>query len=502
MVTSVTKARDLFSQLSLHRVPVQLTIFILFNSFVHSIWVDEVVGEIHNFRQGQTALLTSQFMLHGVDFRSPLPVFGESKFVPFEFPLFQAIASQLGNFLGLPADTSTRMVSFIFFILTGILMASLLNRWCSNISSAIFLFLFSLTPFAFQWGHTALIDWSPVALSLSAVILLDRSVAGGLAVLKISLASLLFAGAMLIKPTTAVIFLPLLWTPNLVLFLKSKIWKSLTPPFLVSSFGLLVTYLYTNFADTIKQQQKYTVNLTSDALQEWNFGTLTQRLDPTTWDFIFSSHWESIFGHAIIWVAAIFIVFILLGTDVKYLALIISVILGPVIFFNLYWVHDYYAIAIYSQVQAIIALALAALWEKSRRSLGSAALISIAGLGIIGVAWLSEGGRSYLINLSAPWRYPLVADWIRLETAEDSKILWLGADWNSLYPLVANRESLMLADWTTLPIQGAEFKEYDYVVIPNGQVDLLQTLLPDPWKSGYVLVPESDQVWRVEQTRN
>jgi hypothetical protein len=110
----------------------------------------------------------------------------------------------------------------------------------------------------------------------------------------------------------------------------------------------VASLLWTRWADAIKAAQPATVALTSSALTTWNYGTWGQR---ATWD-----SWGEILGRIVSTVLPVaFAVTPLLaipffrGADRRLRLVVLTALMGLIlpiaVFFNLYWVHDYYLIA-------------------------------------------------------------------------------------------------------------------------------------------------------------
>jgi hypothetical protein len=81
-----------------------------------------------------------------------IPVFGDPWTIPFEFPLFQAIASVAMTF-GISADPANRIVGLLFFVLTAFLIWLLVRKLANPIVAAITLVVFSFSPFALVCGR-------------------------------------------------------------------------------------------------------------------------------------------------------------------------------------------------------------------------------------------------------------------------------------------------------------------------------------------------------------
>ena len=170
---------------------------------------------MHAFRQTQTAWTAREFHEGGFDLLHPkLPVFGEPFEVPFEFPLFQALAA-LPMELGLAEDTSLRLTSLLCFVLTALLLWGLVRYIAGPVGGVAALVAFVFTPLALLWSRTSMIEYlataGAVGFAFALVLWRDRR-------RPVFLALALAAGlvGMLVKPTTAVFWIlpALLYRPQ------------------------------------------------------------------------------------------------------------------------------------------------------------------------------------------------------------------------------------------------------------------------------------------------
>ena len=105
--------------------------------------------------------------------------------------------------------------------------------------------------------------------------------------------------------------------------------------------------MWTMYADKIKAASPFTAGQTSAALTTWNFGTMDQRLSPDLWKLIFDRMDELVLGGAtLIWIPLGFIASLWLKRRLFTIAWLAGGFIGPLVFFNLYWIHDYYLIAL------------------------------------------------------------------------------------------------------------------------------------------------------------
>ncbi len=244
--------------------------------------LDQPLLERHSFRQTQTAYTARIFHEEGIDLLHPkLPVLGEPFEVPFEFPLFQAAAALVMD-AGVDDDLAMRLTGLLCFLLTGGLIYGLVRYVADPVSGVAALVAFLATPFALLWGRASMIEylatagavgfaWATIAWRQN-----RRPAVAGLA---------LAAGlvGMLVKPTTAVFWIipALAYRP-----VGSRPGDGRRGVAVLTALVLVpiaAASLWTRHADAIKAASPTTAWLTSSNLEDWNFGTLAQRLDPGVW---------------------------------------------------------------------------------------------------------------------------------------------------------------------------------------------------------------------------
>ncbi|HEX6686763.1 MAG TPA: glycosyltransferase family 39 protein [Candidatus Limnocylindrales bacterium] len=408
------------------------------------------LGGSHSFRQTQTAMVARNYAERGIDlFHTPLNVFGAGSDVPMELPLVQAIAALLVK-LGLSADVAMRLVNLVSFQATALLLFALVLRWHGRRVAFIALVLLEFVPFTLLWGAAALIEFSAVALSLAMVLALDRWFTGGrwwwLAIGAVS-------GwlAFLVKVTTVPGFLVLLAGSG-VAVLVQRGWRQAWPRVVVGGAvavvpGLALAVAWTRYADQIKAANFMTASLTSSALQDWNFGTRAQRLDTTGYVTIMERVIDEIAGPFALTLFAGVAAAVLcrsLVARVRGLTWAAVAVFAPLVFFNLYVVHNYYLCAIVPAIAVLAALGidgLARLAPDGRRQTVFAAL---ALLFILVNTAISPLGRHDVREWRVEAGRPALADVLASHTEPGSKVIFAGCGWDPTYAYLARRDALML----------------------------------------------------------
>lgn len=446
--------------------------------------LDQPLLERQPFRQTQTAYTALRFYERGIDLLHPeLPVLGPPGEVPFEFPLFQAAAS-VPMAYGVKPDVAVRSTSLAFFVLTALLLWGLVRDLAGRAAGLLAFGVFLFSPFAMLWGRTAMIEYLVTAAAVAYLW-------GGLRWQRgrrpLPLVAAIAAGvvAMAVKPTSVVfLMLPLLayrpdGTPA-----EWRAWvRSRFDPGLIALVvvPLLVAVAWTQHADSIKAANATTRFLTSEGLQEWNFGTLGQRLRIGDWARAFAPTLLLVAGPPV-WLACLHRRLRPPDRPGFWLAMLGAAALPVAVFFNLYVAHDYYSIAVSPIVAALfgvgtVRLARVVSPEAQRRILKGA------------VAWIIV-----LLAVAAPYWWPayqrrpersvrplaLAAELARTSTRRD-RIVIQGLDWSPAVPYYARREVLMLpaallrpSVMDALPVQG-------YDLLLAAEIDFVTAYLAARW---------------------
>jgi hypothetical protein len=311
----------------------------------------------HSFRQTQTALTTYYLVKDGFRIDYQTPIFGKPWAVPMEFPLYQYVVAAGSRFFHANIEFVSRLVSLISFYLLALLTWFFLKAIRISSGAALLVLGFLLlAPLHLFFSRTALMETFSTMLGMGwlffAVSYFRTRKASHL------VTGLLFATAVaLSKITTFVVFSFALAGIFLAYaekpFRKNLEWRNLLR---YGALGLVLEILplalgfwWVKYADALKEKNPLGTSWTSTALKEWNFGKLSQRIDPVYLKSILVTDTHKILGYLGAIVLALVIVRSIKArrSEVKYWSRIfmISFLAGPIIFSNLYLVHDYYYVA-------------------------------------------------------------------------------------------------------------------------------------------------------------
>ena len=124
---------------------------------------------LSSFRQTETAYPALIYHEQGINLLHPqLPVFGSPWQVPFEFPLFQAMAALVMN-LGVATDLALRATGLICFMATAVAVWGLVRHLSTRTAAVIALLVFLLSPFNIWWSRSSMIEYMATALSVGYV---------------------------------------------------------------------------------------------------------------------------------------------------------------------------------------------------------------------------------------------------------------------------------------------------------------------------------------------
>lgn len=406
----------------------------------------------HEFRQTQTALSAHYLREEGWRLDYPLPVFGPPWSAPMEFPLYQGVVAEVSKRTGCSIEAAGRGVSVAAFFaalpaLAGLLAAAgFPPRSCRLALAAVL-----LAPVYLFYARTVLIETSALALALWFLLAQVRAVATGR---RRWIAAALAFGvlAALEKITT---FLPLLvpaavWSAVLLW----RRWRSgadgrgrLACRFVLAAFPALVAlaagWWWVRFSDAVKAANPLAVHLQSASLSTWNFGTLAQRFDPAAWRTFWLQVTYTTCSRWVLVVAAVCAVFAPRRHRLGMLACVATFAIGPLLFFNLYLVHDYYFCANSVFLAAAVGLAVAGLWEQPRVPRWAAVAVALL-VGGLQVRGFDLGLGMYLAH--EPAAPPPLAAAIRAVVPRKSAVLVLNKGWNPELAFYMQRRALMLPD--------------------------------------------------------
>jgi hypothetical protein len=409
--------------------------------------LDQPFLDQYAFRQTETAYPALLFHQQGMNLFAPqLPVLGKPWQVPFEFPLFQAMAAVIMN-AGVSPDLALRISSLICFMATAFAIWGLVRHLSSRTAAAITLVVFLAWPFNVYMSRESLIEYMATAFAVgyawAGMVWIDTQ-KKRYAIIAVVLGAL----AMLVKLTSA-----LFWIVPLLLYWRANRPLSDWRPWLrdrartmlvLVPVPLIVGAAWTLHADSVKAMNPATRWLTSEALVTWNFGTLGQRLNLENWRTIAQSVGSLITGLPLWQLAVICVMALLRERRAVWLGVLLAGILPVVTFFNLYLIQDYYLAAITPALAAIVGYSIDGVVSRLRtlltRAVGAAAIAVWLGITIYSAGhYLAP-----MYHEADPAQILPAAKELDAGTGPGDLIIFDGLDWSPAVPYYARRAGMML----------------------------------------------------------
>ena len=397
----------------------------------------------YEFRQLQTALSTWWIAAAGWQLDYLTPLFGPPWSVPMEFPTYQVIVAGLHGVTGLPLEQAGRLTGIFFLFATLPALHDLLGLAGLRPSRRLIVLALVLTsPVYLFYARTFMIETTALCFAVWFLALLRRALdnpqvgwviaASGVAVL-----------AALTKITTFLVFGP----PALALVVAAlrrpgtsprRTWITAVVPAVLS---LGFAWWWTRHGDAVKDSNPLTGFLAARELRAWNFGTWALRLDWSFWIHIQENIVRYNLAEGAIAVALFCAPFAPARTRWIAAAALLGFASGPLVFANLYHIHDYYYAANSLLLLTAAGLMLASAWDDSRLPRGANWLA----LGLVLAFQLHAFYRGYYSHhrTPAPAPPPLAAI-IRNAVPAEGVVLIYGADWDPLLPYYFQRRALMV----------------------------------------------------------
>jgi hypothetical protein len=417
--------------------------------------------EAHGFRQTQTAITAFWMIRDGWRLAYETPVAGYPWAIPFEFPLYQTLVALIAKLTGWPLDPIGRLVSFAFLLGCAWPAALIVKRLALPRQTAwVFCALLWSSPIYLFWGRTFMIETAALFFAFAAIPygldLLDPHPPWRAAVLCAVFGTI----ASLQKVTTGAPVLLVLGCLWLIQWIRRG---GLRRPQLreiatvCCAFGvpLLVVAAWTKYTDIVKSANPFGIQQTSAAIRDWNFGTLQQRLQLSTyatvlWHRMIVPNAAGVVGLGLIAGA------LLVPSAARVRAIVASALamfLVPILLFtNVHIVHDYYQSSCALFLIAALAVAVAA-WVPSllRHRAVVPVLTSLLVLAN-GHGFLRGYGPIARKVITAPRSRVLnIAGVLRQNTPPGSAFVAFGRGWSSEFAYYAERKAFMVS---------GEFKDY------------------------------------------
>ncbi|MDP2137546.1 MAG: glycosyltransferase family 39 protein [Candidatus Didemnitutus sp.] len=406
----------------------------------------------YEFRQLQTALSIFWMQQEGFRLDYLTPLFGPPWSIPMEFPTYQACVAGLSSLLDLPLEQAGRMVSVIFYLATlpavyGLLVLAELSPSRRLLALAVVM----SSPIYLFYPRTVMIETTALCFAVWFLYAMQRTLQSRS--WRWLAATCIFAVlAALTKITTfAVYAVPAAIIALAALRRDSRrdgvlTWVGAGRPAMFAALPVALALggalWWIAHGDSLKHSNPFAGFLASTELRRWNYGPWALRLEPSFWQHLLANVTQNLLSEGAL--ALSLVCASLASARARWIALtcLAGFFFGPLVFANLYHIHDYYYSANALLLTGAAGVLLASAWDNPR--LTAAPRWVIVGVMLVLQLHAFDRGYHYYYWKEAP-PPPDLATVIRETVPVDAVVLISGDDWNPLLPYYAQRRAVMVA---------------------------------------------------------
>ncbi len=400
-------------------------------------WNNEIT-DAHSTRQAQTAITAELIYENGLDPLTPFNGLGPPWNVPMEFPFYQILTASLAHLTGGDIVAAGRLAGILgtlvlipaLWIVLGFVGLDFTGR---SFSVALLL----TSPLWMLFSRSVLIEsWAAAMAMWWLAAFLKTMVADELEVRWLAVALSIGVLAAVTKATSFAVLLPV--GATVTVWLWRHRGRSIPVRAAIATLpGVVAAFAWTHYADAAKAAHPYAEFLTSTNLQSWNWGTWEQRFDPMWWQQTWS-HFQQVMPF---WWFGLVIAGWGFGNACQRLALAlgtVAVATGPLAFANLYYVHNYYFMAVVPAAVAVVGISLGVIWQKFGTNPGRRVAVVLVALGIGATQWdaYRDGlGRGQVRDRPLPALGLLLNE---ITQPEDHVVIF-GSEWSPLLTWAIDR---------------------------------------------------------------
>ena len=399
----------------------------------------------HGFRQTQTAYSARVIREGGPWLAYETPVLGPPWAIPLEFPLYQWIVAAVSYASGMSIDQAGRLVSLVMTWLTLVPLEILLRQFGLRPAQRLLVAgLYLINPIYIFWGRAVLIETTAVFFSLMSLALgatAERSRR------RLVGAALCGAVAGMMKITTLLPYLLVLGClfvgrARQARFERNSTRAAMLRFALIAVVALGAGIAWTRYADHVKESNPIAAaTLRSETLLKWTFGPPEQRLELFEWGRL-AKH---VVLHGIGWALPAFALLIVVAVPSarrgEAAACLAGAVVAPLVFMNLYVVHNYYAAANELLLIVAVGLVVCGLFGANQERTWAAFAACVLGA----VQMTSVYCADYLpVQTIVPGEVPRLAEICRQACPADKMLVVIGTDWSPELPYYAERRALMI----------------------------------------------------------
>ncbi len=443
-------------------------------------WDKSLVG-LHGFRQAQTALTTYYFIHEGFAFNYQTPVLGKPWSIPFEFPFYQIMVALWDEVTRMDLDAAGRFVSVAFWIACIFPLLGIFRWWVREGTLRWGLLLFLASTFtSIYWADSFMIESTALFLSLVYIYTLVESMrrpSEWLVLLAISIG----VAAGLQKLTTFFIAcVPAFGFVAMDFYgrpLDATFWRKAAYFCIAVVVPLGVATAWMHHADSLKVLNPLARDfVTSSALSTWNFGTLGQRVSFVVWARIIGIEEDLGLGRGSYFLLGGALLTILTAIwrgryRMQIVILTAAYLAGPLVFTNLFYIHEYYNFENGIYLNMAFGLALIGLVE----SFSSSVSLRLGLCHAILLAFSAVGLFNYYrtcgpVIFGRPSSAEVLQALAILSAAGNRQdvILVYGLDWDPTVPYYSERKAIM--DRQALPLDDPKIKESLSLLSPDEHI--------------------------------
>jgi hypothetical protein len=407
----------------------------------------------YEFRQLQTALSIFWMKQDGLRLDYLTPLFGPPWSIPMEFPTYQWIVTLVSNLTGMELEPAGRLVGILFYAamlpaVYGLLAIAELPRSRRWIVLAVVL----LTPVYLFYPRTVMIESTALCFTVWFLYALHRMLRqrhwGWFAATCV----LGLLGALTKITTFAIYGIPAVALTLAAIFRqgrsegKFRLAAAARPALLAAvpaALALSATLWWVGRGDALKHANPFTGFLTSTDLHRWNYGWLGLRFEPSYWMTIAKNITENVLSEGALALAVFAATLATPAARRVALVGLAGFFAGPLVFANLYHIHDYYYTANALLLTGAAGVLLASAWDNPRLTAGSRWAMLVVVLLLQYRAFDRSYHYYYYKEAPPPPGMPAV---VRATTPADGVLLMYGWDWDPLIPYYAQRRAIMVPE--------------------------------------------------------
>lgn len=432
-------------------------IFFILNIIIILVYNDNIYGH-HSFRQSQTALAV-HWLDKNTGYIDYLPVLGFPWRLPMEFPMYQLIVSKIASLLNISHFYIGRIFSLVCLLCTYFSIIKIVPN------KNLFTLVFFSTPLIFFYSTSYLIEMlCTCLLCINLVFFSEYRKVKSLINLLVVLIS--FCTLTLQKVTYGI---PLIFIYLFYEILDTYRSKENILPMICKGALLCLActpiILWQIYSGNVKELGYLTRLEVGSANTLWIFGSLEQRFN--------YSNWMKIIARFVVLGSGLLGVFWIIAGENKEQQqlrniILIYVVISILLFFNLYFIHDYYLIPV-----IILFMLSVFTYRFSSSAINYMSIIILLNL-FLSIYWVYPKLREPAPDVVDVIR---IADKIgELQLSKDEFVIVFGNEWDSTLALKSGVHTVSIPS-------GTASKRID----PNEVISLSEELIGNKSLAGIVV---------------